>query len=136
MKNGEEGFTLMEVLVTVAVVLLLGGLSVTASNTAMRGIALSNKTVKTAETIKRIDRHIRESAGGVRIPYWANPAPYVDACISELFGSPFGAYIRTVTAVSDDNGIPKGVEAVFSVNNVTVRTAALFSAVAVTGGRR
>jgi len=131
MKKNEAGFTLMEVLVTVAVVLLLGSLLVAASNTAMKGSALSSKTVKTAETIKRIDRYVRESASEVCIPYWENPASFINNYVSEIYRSPLGSYIKTVRVITDSDRIPRGIEAVYTINNLQTRTIALFSSVAI-----
>lgn len=133
MNNKEAGFTLMETLVTVAVVLLLGSLLVTASKTAMQGSVLSNRTVRTAETIKRLDRFVRESAAEVHIPYWENPAPVIDAYISGVYRSPLGSCFKTVRVIADNNNIPRGIEAVYAVNKIEMKTVAVFSSVAIMG---
>ena len=117
----------MEILISVAIILILGSLLVTSSGAVMQTSAKSNTTVKTAETITRIDRHIRERADNFHIPYWANPVQYINTFNSELFGSSIGSYIKTIRVITDNNRIPKGIEAVYTVNNLEMKTVALFS---------
>jgi prepilin-type N-terminal cleavage/methylation domain-containing protein len=131
--NNDNGFTLMEVMLSVAIILILGSLLVTASNTAMQGSSKSNKTVNTVETITRIDRYIRSSAEKTHIPYWANPSIYIDRFTSELYRSSFGSYINNIRIIYGSGRIPRAVEAVYTVNNNEVRTIALFSSITVLG---
>jgi len=127
--NRDAGFTLMEILLSVAVILILGSLLVVAANTAMKGASQSFKAVNTTAAITRIDRHIRESVNNVHIPYWANPAPYIEELISVLYRSDIGSYIKSIRIISDNRRIPRGIEAVYTVNNHETRTVALFSSI-------
>jgi len=131
MNQNEAGFTVMETLLSIAIVLVLGSLLVVSSNTAMRGASKSFKAANTAAEITRIDRHIRAVANAVHIPYWADSKPYIDALTAELYRSKIGAYIKSIRIISDRRKVPRGIEVVYSVNNREMRTAALFSSVAV-----
>jgi prepilin-type N-terminal cleavage/methylation domain-containing protein len=130
-KPNEAGFTLMEVLLSVAIILILGSLLVIASKTAIHGSSQSFKTVDTAAMLTRIDRQIRVSAGNVHIPYWANPTPYIDNLGAQLFQSKIGTYIISIRTISDHRRIPRGIEVIYAVNNREMRTVALFSSVVI-----
>jgi len=127
----DAGFTLMEVLLSVAIILILGSLLVVASNTAMQGVSQSFKAVSTAAAFTRIDQHIRASANNVHIPYWANPTPYIEAFTAELYRSKIGNYIKSARVVFDRNKVPCGIEVIYTVNSREMRTVALFSSVVI-----
>jgi len=125
--NKDAGFTLMEVLVTIAIVLVIGSVLVVAANTALNNASFSFKTVNNAAMISRIDRYIREKTNAVYIPYWANPASYIDDLISDLYQSNTGIYIKSVRTIFDSYKIPRGIEVIYIVENYEMRTIAFFS---------
>ncbi|MCL2762103.1 MAG: prepilin-type N-terminal cleavage/methylation domain-containing protein [Treponema sp.] len=127
----DAGFTLMETLLSVAIILILGSLLVIASNTTIQGMFQSSKTTSTATAFTRIDRHIRIMADAVHIPYWANPIPYIEAFTAELYRSKTGAYIKSVRIISDRHKVPRGIEVVYSVNGYEMQTTALFSSITI-----
>jgi type II secretory pathway pseudopilin PulG len=131
MNQNEAGFTLMETLLSVAIVLVLGSLLVVSSNTAFQGASKSIMAVNTAATITRIDRHIRTKANAVHIPYWADTKPYIDAVTAELFQSKMGPYIKSIRTISDRRSVPRGIEVIYTVNNREMRTVALFASVVI-----
>jgi len=131
MNQTEAGFTLMETLLSIAIVLILGSLLVVSSNTAFQGASKSIAAVNTAATITRTDRYIRARVNAVHIPYWADTKPYIDAITAELFQSKIGTYIKSVRAISDRRRVPRGIEVVYTVNNREMRTVALFSSVVI-----
>jgi type II secretory pathway pseudopilin PulG len=131
MKQTEAAFTLMETLLSVAIVLAVSGVLVVASGTATQGASKSVKAVGTAATLTRIDRYIRAKADAVHIPYWANPTPYIDTLIGELYRSNFGPYIKSVRKITGFRNVPRGIEVVYEVNNKEMRTVALFPSVTI-----
>lgn len=131
MNQDEAGFTLMEALLTVAIILILGSLLAAASKTALHGSSQSLKTVNAAAALTRADRRIRLSAENAHIPYWANPTPYIEALKAELLRSNIGPNIKSIRTVFDHRGIPRGVEAIYTVKDREARTVALFSSVTV-----
>ncbi|MCL2410216.1 MAG: prepilin-type N-terminal cleavage/methylation domain-containing protein [Treponema sp.] len=131
--NNEDGFSLMEVMLTTAIILILGSTLVVASNAAMQGSSRSFMVVNTAATLTRIDRHIRESVNNTHIPYWANPMPYVEALNADLFRSRIGGYIMSISIIFDNNRNPRGIEVTYTVNNHEARTAALFPSIMIVG---
>ena len=124
--HNEAGFTLMEVLLTVAIILALGSVLAVAAHTALTGAAQSFKAVQTAVTLTRIDRYIRAKTDALHIPWWADPAPYIDALESGLFRSDFGTYIGSIDTIRDWRGSPRGIEVVYTVHDHVSRTIALF----------
>jgi len=122
---------LMEILLSIAIVLVLGSLLVVSSNTALQGASKSIAAVNTAATITRTDRYIRAKANAVHIPYWADTKPSIDAVTAELFQSKAGSYIKSVRTIADNRRVPRGIEVVYSVNNREMRTVALFSSVVI-----
>jgi type II secretory pathway pseudopilin PulG len=121
----------METLLTVAIILIVSSLLAVGSGAAIQGSSQSIKAANTATTLTRIDRHIRGKADAVHIPYWADPAPYIDAFTGELYRSGVGTYIRSVRVISDYRRTPRGVEVAYTVNNREMRTVALFPSVMV-----
>lgn len=122
---------LMEILLSVAIIIILGSLLAVSSNTAFQGASQSAKAVNTAVTINRIDRQIRTRANAVHIPYWADAAPYTDAVTSELLRSRIGTYIKSVRIISDRRRNPHGIEVVYTVNNREMKTTASFSSISI-----
>ena len=131
MKHTDAGFTLMETLLSVAIILIISGLIVVSSGTALKGASLSFKTSNTAATIIRVDRHIRRMADNVHIPYWADSQLYIDNFTAELYRSNIGKYVKSVKTITQYPKAPRGVEVIYSVNNQEIQTAALFSSIAI-----
>jgi type II secretory pathway pseudopilin PulG len=131
MKQTEAAFTLMETLLSVAIVLAVSGVLVMASGVSMQGASQFTRTVSTAATLTRIDRHIRASADAVHIPYWADPTPYVASLSGELYRSKVGPYIKSIRAIAGYRNAPRGIEVVYAVNSRETRTIALFPTIAI-----
>jgi len=127
----DSGFTLMETLLTVAIVLIVSSLLAVGSGVAIQGSSLSMKAASTAATLTRIDRHIRGKADALHVPYWADPAPHIEALSGELYRSAVGKHIRSVRVVSNRRRVPRGIEVTYSVNSREARTVALFPSVAI-----
>jgi type II secretory pathway pseudopilin PulG len=133
MKQTEEAFTLMETLISVAIILILSGILVVASGSSIQGASKAIKTINTAITLSRIDRHIRIKTEAVHIPYWTDNKPYIDVLTAELYQSKFGAYIKSVKAIVNYPMPPRGIEVIYEVNSKEMRTVALFPSIAVLG---
>ena len=131
MMRTEDGFTLIETLLAMALMLIAASVLVMGSGVAVHGVSQSIRAVGTAVTCNRIDRHIRACANAVHIPYWSNAQPYVAALTAELYRSKFGAYITSVRTIGKYPQAPRGIEVAYTVNHTGMRTAALFSSVAV-----
>jgi len=134
MNEKEAGFTLTEVLLTIAIVLVTASVLTVAVSTALKNASLSFNTAKSAVTITRIDRFIRTSADDIIIPYWAPSSPYIEIFISNLYLSDIGSFINSVTVIYDHNKKARGIEVNYTVNNNKMRTVALFSSIPVMEG--
>jgi len=131
MNKIDDGFTLMEVLLSVAIILILGSVLVVSTNAAFHGASQSSKTANTAVTLVRIDRHIRSRTSAVHIPYWADSTLYIDALSAELYRSSIGTYIKSIETIFDRRRNPRGIQVFYTVNNHEMRTLALFPSVAI-----
>jgi len=129
MNDTDEGFVLMEVILSIAIILTLGSILVVASNTSMKGSLQINETIKTAQTIAKIDRTIRESVDNLYIPYFSNPDPYIDTLTSGLFRSNIGSHLKNINIVYDKKRNKGGIEAVYTVNRIELKTVAIFPSV-------
>jgi type II secretory pathway pseudopilin PulG len=129
MKETEAAFTMMETLLSVAIVLVVSGVLVIASGTATQGASKSIKAIGTAAMLTRIDRHIRIRTDALHIPYWADSKPYIEALSGELYRSKIGPYIKSIRTISGYRESPRGIEVIYTVNNLETRTIALFPSV-------
>jgi type II secretory pathway pseudopilin PulG len=131
MKNLDDGFTLMETLVSIAIIMAVSSLFAIAFTTAFKATSQSNNEIKAAVTITQIDRFIRERADSLHIPYWADSKLYADTLRDELFRSKFAPYINTIQIINDSRRKPRGLLVIFTVNNRQIQTKALFPSVSI-----
>jgi len=118
---------MMEIILSVAIILILGSILVVATNTSFRGSILINETLKQAQTINKIDRAVRESADSLYIPYFKNPDSIVNDYIQSLYRTNTGSYLKNVIPIYDSKRINYGVEALYSVNGREQKTVAIFN---------
>jgi prepilin-type N-terminal cleavage/methylation domain-containing protein len=131
MNQNEAGFTLMETLLSVAIILIISSLLVVGSGASVQGASKSIKAVRTAAALTSIDRFIRIKTNAVHIPYWADTTPYINALTAELYQSKIGTHIKSVGPIANYPKAPRGIEVVYTVNNKEMRTVALFPSIAV-----
>ena len=131
MKRSDDGFTLMETLISIAVLMVVSSLFVVAFSTAFKAIAMSKEQTGMAVTINQVDRFIRRQADSLHIPYWADSKLYAEELRNELFRSQFGQYINTVQIITDSRRKPRGVLVTYTVQNRQMRTRALFPSISV-----
>jgi type II secretory pathway pseudopilin PulG len=131
MKNLNDGFTLMETLVSIAIIMAVSSLFAIAFITAFKATSQSNNEIKTAITITQIDHFIRERTNSLHIPYWADSKPYADELRNELFRSKFASHINTIQIINDSRRKPRGLLVIYTVNNRQIQTKALFPSVSI-----
>lgn len=127
MKKINEGFTLMETLLTIAIVIIISSILVVAFSSSLKGFSQHIKAVNTAITLSSIDRYIRIKTNDTNIPYWTYYRPHFENLSSELYHSRYGSYIKSINIISN----ARGIEVIYTVNNHETRTIALFPSVAV-----
>jgi prepilin-type N-terminal cleavage/methylation domain-containing protein len=91
--NGNSGFTLMETLASITIILIISGCIYIAFSTSVKTILRARRTADTALMILMIDRFIRDETNNFHIPYWVDASSHSDAFRNYLWGSPYGRYI-------------------------------------------
>ncbi|MDR1239716.1 MAG: hypothetical protein LBK27_06355 [Treponema sp.] len=125
-KHPEDGFTLMEALVTVGITLILGGIMVSAFSGGLRGTGRAFSELRTATEIARTDRTIREQVEKFHIPYWANPAQYIEGLTQSITRSKIGDVVTAITPVYDRKRRIRGLAVDYRIGRKDTRTQALF----------
>jgi type II secretory pathway pseudopilin PulG len=126
-----DGFTLMETLVSIAILMVISSLFVVAFSTAFKAVAKSNDGITEALTITQVDRFIRQQTDSAHIPYWVDSKPYVEELLNELYRSKIGMYIKSIEIINDSRKKPRGILVVYIVKKRRIQTRALFPAVSV-----
>jgi hypothetical protein len=127
MKNHpENGFTLMETLVTVGITLVLGGVVASAFSVSIRGTGRAFSEFRAAVETARTDHTIREQVENLHIPYWANPAPYAEGLIQRITRSKIGGAVTAITPIYDGNRRIRGLTVEYRIGGNDMRTQALF----------
>ena len=127
----DDGYTLMEALLTVAIVLILSCVFVITVAGSMNTLSQSFAAINTAVTMIRLDRVIRSSVSSFYLPYWENPQSSIASFTAELYRLNIGSYIIAVYPIRDSRRLYRGLEVVYSVNRREAKTVALFSFVPV-----
>ena len=121
-----EGFTLMESLVSIAIILILSGCIIIAFSTGMKANIKSVGAIRTANTILETDRFIREQVDSLHIPYWLKPEESIEKLKNQLWRSKVGKYIHEIAILYDTNGNPRGITVDYLVGTKNMKTSALF----------
>ena len=124
--RNDAGFTKMEILLTIAIVLIFGSILAVSFNAANNNAARTNKVLITAQSINKIDRLIREKIDNLQIPYWENPYPYIENAIQEMYRAHYGQKLKSVQILYNKDKKPAGLEVVYIVNNTEQKTIVKF----------
>jgi hypothetical protein len=122
----EDGFTMMETLVTISITLVLGGLLAVLFILGTRGTSHAMNTARTAVEIEKTDRTIREWADDIHVPYWAKPDVYAESLTQSIMRSKIGAIVTSITPVYDNKRRIRGLTVSYRVNNKEYQTRAIF----------
>jgi prepilin-type N-terminal cleavage/methylation domain-containing protein len=131
MREHNDGFTLMETLVSTAVILVISGCVITGFSAGTKAVSRAARAVTNSTRILQIDRFIREQADSFHIPYWLNSAEPFNAFTDTLRRSGIGNTIREITPIHDSDGLIRGVTVAFVVDTKLLQTKAFFPSVPV-----
>jgi len=120
-----EGFTLMEAVVSIAIIITISGCIIIALTSGTKANYKSLNAVRTANLILETDRYIREQTDSLHIPYWLKPDESIEAFKNELLRSKIGKQIKTII-IMYDNGIPRGITVEYTAGAKIIATSALF----------
>ena len=121
-----EGYTLMETLVTVSLILISSFCIITAFVNSSRANARSTEALKICNTILELDSFIREKADSLHVSYWLNPDDFIEEFKNELWRTKARKYIKTITVIYDGSLSPSGVTVEYRAGNKLIKTSALF----------
>jgi len=130
--NRSYGFTLMETLVSIALILTVSYCVIVAFSTATRANLKSLVVIRTAHKILETDRFIREMADSLHVPYWLKPEESIVEFQNELWRSKEGRYIQEISILYDSSGLPRGITVGYTIGNRHIKTSALFPFLQVT----
>jgi type II secretory pathway pseudopilin PulG len=135
MKNTNcEGFTLMEAIVSIAIIITISGCIIIALTSGTKANYKSLNAVRTANLILETDRYIREQTDSLHIPYWLKPDESIEAFKNELLRSKIGKQIKTII-IMYDNSIPRGITVEYTAGAKLITTSALFPFIPVKDAR-
>jgi len=123
--NNCEGFTLMEAIVSIAIIITISGCIIVAFTSGNKANYKSLNAVRTANLILKTDRYIREQTDSLHVPYWLKPDESIEAFKNELLRSNIGKQIKTINTMYD-NGIPRGIIVEYTVGAKIITTYTLF----------
>jgi hypothetical protein len=122
----EDGFTLMETLVTIGITLILGGILVSVFSLGLRGAEKALTNTRTASEIARTDGIIRERVENFHVPYWANPAPHIEGLTQSMMRSKTGERITAISPIYDGKKRVRGLAVNYRIGGKDTQTRALF----------
>jgi prepilin-type N-terminal cleavage/methylation domain-containing protein len=123
---GCDGFTLMETLVSIAVILVISCSVFIALSSGIKANSASVRVIRTANRILDTDRFIRKQAESLHIPYWLKPDGPIEAFKYELWRSRIGNYLQSVTTLYDASGAARGVTVEYRIGNRNIQSSVLF----------
>jgi prepilin-type N-terminal cleavage/methylation domain-containing protein len=124
----DNGFTMMETLVAIAITLVCTGVLTVSFSTGIKGASRGIRSARTAAMIAQTDRFIRRETDDMHIPYWAKPDFYLENHTKNLMRSIIGGYITSVTPAYDTRRRIRGITVNYRIYNQDMQTTALFPA--------
>jgi prepilin-type N-terminal cleavage/methylation domain-containing protein len=127
----QAGFTLMENLVSMAVILIISASVMTGFSAALRALRRTARTAETAAEAVETDRFIRRRADTFRIPYWEPAERAAAGFKDELRRSAKGIYMREIEDLRDGSLRIRGVKVRFEIAGRSFFTEAAFASIPV-----
>ena len=125
--RSDRGYTLMETLVVIAIMLLMGGVCFNFINTSMGANKKAFNNYLAAIRLLSIDSNIRDTCDGVHIPYWDRADGYIPSVMDLIANSKYKDDIGKIEPIKDEKGNIRGLRVAYSVNGIDATTDAVFS---------
>lgn len=132
-RNGNQGFTLLETMVVIAITALMAGAFSAFLRESMDAWGASCANFARAMKILALERFVRERCDETHIPYWDGGDDIAASVIFELKESRHGDYIAEVRLAYDSRHSPRGVIVDYSVDGITGEITASFASIPVMG---
>jgi prepilin-type N-terminal cleavage/methylation domain-containing protein len=129
--RSDHGYTLMETLVVIAIMLLMGGVCFNFINTSMGANKKAFKNYSVAIRFLSIDSYVREKCAAVHIPYWDTADVYIPSVTATIASSKYKGDIRSIEPIKDAKSNVRGLRVTYSVNGIEATTDAVFSSIPV-----
>lgn len=129
--RSEHGYTLMETLVVIAIMLLMGGVCFNFFNTSMTANNKAFMNYSVAIRFLSIDSYIRGKCNEVHVLYWNIADGYISSVTDVIANSKYKNDIRRIETIKDAKNNVRGLRVVYSVNGIDATTDAVFSSIPV-----
>jgi len=129
--QSDRGYTLMETLVVIAIMLLMGGVCFNFINTSMGANKKAFNNYFVAIRLLSIDSYIRATCDDVHIPYWDSADGYIPSVMEVIAKSKYKDDISSIEPIKDGNSNLRGLRVAYSVNGIDATTDAFFSSIPV-----
>lgn len=129
--NSDHGYTLMETLIVIAIVVLMGGASANFINVSMNANKKAFSNYSVAIRLLSIDHFIRRTCDEVHIPYWDIADTYIPSIMEGVRNSKYKNDIQSIKSLLDTKSTIRGLRVVYSVNGVEAMTDAVFASLPV-----
>lgn len=126
-----HGYTLMETLIVIAIMLLIGGASANFINVSMNANKKAFGNYSVAIQLLSIDHFIRRTCDDVHIPYWDASDAYIPSIVEGIAKSKYTYEIQSIKPLFDSKSVIRGLRVTYSVNGIEAMTDALFASVPV-----
>ena len=131
----ESGFTMIECLVAIVITMVMAGTIVIIVSSSFSGASSISISMANTRELLYIDRQIKEKAADLYVPHWASMEIAANNFVDQLWASDIGKHIESVKLIYNSEGLIRGIEVRYSIENNTFTTVALFSSKSLVSGR-
>lgn len=135
-KDNDQGFTLLETLVVIAVTALMAGAFFSFLHGGIDAWNDSYSNYSRAIKVLTLERYVRERCDETHVPYWDNGIDIVTNVLLELKASRYGDCITDARVLYDSRRLPRGVFVAYSIGGITGDIEALFASIPVMGDKQ
>jgi type II secretory pathway pseudopilin PulG len=129
----DAGFTLMEMVVTISIIMVISGSVMLAFTTGFKTLAKTARVTKTAFIVVAVDQFIREETEGLHIPYFTASAVPLNTLKDSLWRSRHGNFMTAIDTIKDRHGRERGIRVHFAIDGSEYVSEALIPSIPVTG---
>lgn len=134
--DNDQGFTLLETLVVIAVTALMAGAFFSFLHGGIGTWNGSYSNYSRAIKVLALERYVRERCDETHVPYWDSGSDIATNVLVELKASRYGNCIAEARVLYDSHRMTRGVFVAYSVGGTTGDIEALFASIPVMGDKQ